>query len=54
MGSYFALENGLWRSQEQKKDGLLNLVFPALKNSYRDESVTKKMTAVIRKNLHND
>jgi hypothetical protein len=53
IGSYFAVENGLWRSQEQKKDGLLNVVFPAL-NSYRDESVTKKMTAVIGQNLHKD
>jgi hypothetical protein len=41
------------RSQEQKKDGLLNLVFPEL-NSYHDKSVTKKMTAVIRQNLHKD
>jgi hypothetical protein len=29
------------------------VIFPAL-NSYRDESVTKKMTAVIQKNLHKD
>jgi hypothetical protein len=53
MGSYFAVENILWRSQEQKKHGLLNVVFPAL-NSYRDESATKKMTAVIRQNLYKD
>jgi hypothetical protein len=53
MGSYFEVENGLWRLQEQKKDRLLNVVFPAL-NSNRDESITKKTTAVIRKNLHKD
>jgi hypothetical protein len=46
MGSYFAVENGVWQSQEQKNDGLLNVVFLTL-NTYRDESVTKKMTAVI-------
>jgi hypothetical protein len=53
MGSYFAVENCLWQSKEHKKDGFLNVVFPTL-NSYRDEPVTKKMTAVIEQNLHKD
>jgi hypothetical protein len=53
MRLYFGVDNGLWQSQEQKKDGLLNVVFPAL-NSYRDESVTKNMTVVIRQKLHKD
>ena len=50
LACYYAIENGLHRSEKEIEDGLLNVVFPDL-HQLQDSSVTTKLSTIIRQNL---
>ena len=52
LASYFAVENGLHRSDQQIQDGLENVVFLDL-HRFKDEGVTKKISRTLQNNLPN-
>jgi len=49
-GSYFCVENGLYRSEEDVKKGRMNMVFPSLMNVH-EKSTTRQLTTILQSNL---
>jgi hypothetical protein len=50
LACYFMLERGLFRSEDEIKEGRLNVVFPSLLN-VNDRSTTTQVTKIIQANL---
>jgi hypothetical protein len=50
LGSFWAVERGLFRSDDGDDQAIANFVFPDL-HALNDSNVTKKVTAIIRENL---